>query len=597
MTFQLPGSVDYPKHKWGKKEAVTPWLLDLMDERALAVWAMDDGSLGRSKNREVNGFSFFTNAFSEEAVRTLAAKLKSKWGLGATPRFSKGWYLKLRKECTLKLLKICKPYIHPDLAYKFGQETGYKGGYEWSTAQAPYLEEVLSVENLGEEQPLDLFDIEVEETHRFFVRTRLGNNQTYVSGVSALVHNCHVISAWNDNFRHAYTYIGDAIERYQPRVVLAVTATFNKRIEEDVRRVLGTPKAKKIVSYTPRMNLHLSSSEMRSQQDVLDKVREIDGKILIYCGWKKNCEKYAQYLSRELEEEVGVYHSQVTGTVKKSCQDRFARKNDLRIVCATNAFGMGVDIPDIGAVIHIVYPGDPESLDQEQGRGGRNGQDCICHTFQSRGAHDFQMKLLESGHPTRPLFERVFDVMKRKADKDGVFHMDAMEIQALSNVEIDYQTAIIQTLQGAKVIETVKGVAKTYRIKILKEPDWEGEKLNATQIHYARMTEFIRKEFSLSNGAYDFDIDILAQMLGLAPSTMATHLRSWHAEGLVQYDPPPRTTPKRVIGDLSLVQFDRLRIKRSEAFGKLDYVEAYFDQPDDKKREYLRDYFLATAGD
>ena len=472
-------------------------------------------------------------------------------------------------------------------------DEGFAGG---CLEERTHFEEVLMVESLEGDTPRDLYDIEVEETHKFFVRLRSQIHED-VSGTSVLVHNCHVISAWNDNFRHAYTYIGDAIERYQPRVVLAVTATFNKRIEEDVRRVLGTPKAKKIVSYTPRMNLHLSSSEMRSQQDVLDKVREIDGKILIYCGWKKNCEKYAQYLSRELAEEVGVYHSQVTGTVKKSCQDRFARKNDLRIVCATNAFGMGVDIPDIDAVIHIVYPGDPEALDQECGRGGRAGQDCICHTFQSRGAHDFQMKLLESGHPTRPLFERVFDVMKRKADTDGVFHMDAMEIQALSNVEIDYQTAIIQTLQGAKVIETIKGVAKTYRIKILKEPDWEGEKLNATQIHYARMTEFIRKEFSLSNGAYDFDIDILAQMLGLAPSTMATHLRSWHAEGLVQYDPPPRTTPKRVIGDLSLVQFDRLRIKRSEAFGKLDYVEAYFNQPDDKKREYLRDYFLATAGD
>lgn len=412
------------------------------------------------------------------------------------------------------------------------------------------------------------------------------------------IDEAHTLSAWTDNFRHAYTYIGDAIERYQPKVVLAVTATFNQRIEEDVRRVLGLPKAKKIVSYTPRMNLHLSSSEMRSQQDVLDKVRETDGKILIYCGWKKNCEKYAQFLSRALEEEVGIYHSQVTGTVKKSTQDRFARKNDLRIVCATNAFGMGVDIPDIEAVIHIIYPGDPESLDQETGRGGRSGQDCACHTFQSRGAHDFQMKLLESGHPTRPLFERVFDVMKRKADKDGVFHMDAMEIQELSRVEIDYQTAIIQTLQGAKVIETIKGIPKTYRIRIVKEPDWEeGSALNAQQIHYARMTEFIRREFSLSNGFYDFDIDILAQMLGLAPSTMSTHLRNWNAEGLVQYEPPPRTTPKRIIGDLEQVQFERLRIKRSEAFGKLDYVEGYFNQPDDKKREYLRDYFLATAGD
>lgn len=407
----------------------------------------------------------------------------------------------------------------------------------------------------------------------------------------------HTLSSWSDNFRHAYTLIGDAIERYQPRTVLAVTATFNKPIEKDVRRVLGLPRAKKIVSYTPRENLKLSSSWMESKQDVLDKVREHHVKTLIYCGSQKNTEEYAQYLGKQLKEEVGIYHADVNGAVKKSCQDRFARKNDLRIICATNAFGMGVDIPDIGAVLHVIYPADPEALDQECGRGGRDGNDCFCHAFESQWASNFQLRILEGGNPPKNLFERVFKAMRAKADASDTFHMDGQELAVLSNVSDNYHMAILQTLQGARVIETVKGHAKVYRMKIIEEPAWEDTDKKAEKIHYARMVQFIRKEFSMSNGFYDFDLDVLAQMMGLAPATTGTHLRNWHKEERIQYEPPPRATPKRIIGDLSLVDFDRLALKRQDAFKKLDYVKGYFGTPDHAKAGYLRDYYLATSGD
>jgi RecQ family ATP-dependent DNA helicase len=410
------------------------------------------------------------------------------------------------------------------------------------------------------------------------------------------VDECHVISQWTDSFRSAYTVIAEIIEVYQPRVVMAVTATFNTRIEKDVRRVLGIPKAKKIVHYHERKNLKLSSSELRSDSDLVDKVMEISGKMIVYCGTQKLCVKMAERLSRALgNEEVGFYHAGVNEKVKQQFQDRFAAKNQLRIICATNAFGMGVDIPDIEAVIHYMHPGDPEALEQESGRGGRDGRDCICHAFSSNSARSLQEMFLENGNPERRHFEQMFRAMRTSANAEGVFHKSCSDLAVLSGVSEGYYMAILQTLEGAKVIEKAPNMALDHIVELLADPK-DGGNINQGDIHFARMHAFVRKHGCMVKEGYIVDLDQLAGQLNIQPGTARNYLNTWAREGLISYCPPPRAEPKRIIGELAQVDFERLAIRRVEAQEKYAYLLRYFDIPDQDKHAYMRDYFNSTAG-
>lgn len=180
------------------------------------------------------------------------------------------------------------------------------------------------------------------------------------------VDECHTVSSWSDSFRHHYVYIGELIEEFQPRLVAGFTATYSEEVDVDVRRVLRVPKASLMAFYPRRENLKLSSSyrEEGDLDDLIDRIRRVDGPTLIYCDSRNRTEHLAAELSHSLNEPVGFYNAGVAGLTKKEMQSGFLGDR-IRIMTATNAFGMGIDKPNIRAVIHWDHPMDPEALSQE----------------------------------------------------------------------------------------------------------------------------------------------------------------------------------------------------------------------------------------
>lgn len=392
----------------------------------------------------------------------------------------------------------------------------------------------------------------------------------------------HVISSWSDNFRHSYTYIGELVERFKPKVVAAFTATMPKKVEADVRRVLRMPDAVKIFHFPIRENLKLSSGNIDNYNDLNIRVRDTKGKILVYCGSRKLTEETANSLSRALKAEVGFYHSEVSESTKKMYQDQFY-DGRIRVICATNAFGMGVDIPDIRSVIHLRHPGDPEALSQEVGRAGRDGLDSYCHTYEGRDSLRLNQDFIRQGYPSEDQFEKVFSFMRKRADASGIFHMTGKELEEGSGVYLNYHMAIMQTLYGSRVLEDVSDTVRIHKIRFIGQSD---------------IGRFIQLEAAVWKiAAQDgewllFDLDVLAQAMDVGRPTIQKYLKSWQAENLIEYEAPPSGKAKRVVGDLSLVDFDRLAQKRTMAYQKLDYVLGYFTTPDEDKAAYLQHYFL-----
>lgn len=399
------------------------------------------------------------------------------------------------------------------------------------------------------------------------------------------VDEVHCLASWTDNFRHAYIFIGDIVERFNPRVVAGFTATMNDKIEEEVRRVLRLPKAAVIRNYPRRENLMLSSSYMAEEGQFYSKVQECSGSTLIYCCTQKRVEETAADLSRVLREEVGYYHSKVRDSLKKEMQDRFF-SGELRCMAATNAFGMGIDKPDIRAVVHLDMPGDPEALSQEVGRAGRDGQTSWCHAFHHPVAERQQRLFIDGGNPTKDLLVAYWDLIRRKADSNGNFTVSSFDICQSLRIHSKTLPPIIEQFLGAKVITKGEEGPRVHAIRIRKEP--EGS------FPFLKFTGLLEQHAVRDPSQVDtwwFDLDTMASYCGVAPNTLRGWIRGWDAAKYVSHTPPDKTNTKKIIGDISNIDFERLKAKRQAAYKKLDYVLGYFDVDDADKHEYLETYF------
>lgn len=401
--------------------------------------------------------------------------------------------------------------------------------------------------------------------------------------------NCHTLSSWTDNFRHSYVYIGDIVERYKPKVVAAFTATFSKTVEADVRRVLRMPDAMKITHYPKRPNLKLSSSTIEEDHDLRDMVASVDGSAIVYCGTQALTESMAAWLAEELEEEVGYYHAGVAPSTKTMYQDAFL-DGSVRVICATNAFGMGINKPDIRAVIHYRFPGDPEALVQETGRAGRDGLDSLCHTFYSRDAEKMHNDFIRFGHPEQALFEKLFAYYNRTADSSGRFHRSYAEIEEGSGVFGRYLGALNETLIGAKVIEDCADFGVVHKV-------WNWEDAEPDSEMHRLFLGLMEEIGSPHEGATGFDLDFLCGKMDKTPATVRKYLNQWKRQGLLDYEAPPKGKPKQIVGDLSLIDFTRLAKKRAAAYEKLKYVLGYFEVSTRDKHGYLENYLMEHVAD
>ncbi len=407
------------------------------------------------------------------------------------------------------------------------------------------------------------------------------------------VDEMHTLSSWTDSFRHHYVYIGDIIQEYRPRLVAGFTATYTLAIDADVRRVLRIPEARLLAFYPPRKNLHLSSSfRTEEEHDLYERIRATPGSVLIYCDAQKRVESLAQEVGSACGEHVGFYHAGVSPNVKAEMQRDFFR-NSTRILVATNAFGMGIDKPDIRGVIHWDCPSDPEALSQEIGRAGRDGGDSWCHTFESDRAIRMSAARIKSNNPTPDLIKGFYDFMARRADSDNVVYLTPREIQAAMRIsEYDYDP-LIQLFLGHGVLQQADDLPRLSRV-ILRGKECPSQLFSTVRSGLAALATVDGRR---KDGSLQFDMDQLVSFCGKSKDVLTKAFRGWQQDGILAYEPPPRAAPKRIVGDLKVIDLDRMREKRRLAFERLDTVKGYFRVDDSEKHDYLKEYFTRFTRD
>jgi ATP-dependent DNA helicase RecQ len=318
------------------------------------------------------------------------------------------------------------------------------------------------------------------------------------------VDEAHCVSQWGHDFRPAYLRIGGVRPALGDPPIVALTATATPEVRRDIEKQLRLRSPHSFVTGFDRRNLTWSVRRVKNDSEkdrqLLKLVRQPDGSAIVYASTRKNVDALTGLLRGVGVPAIG-YHAGLPDAERKALQDAFM-SSEARVVVATNAFGMGIDKPDVRLVVHYDMPGSLEAYYQEAGRAGRDGGQAECvllHAYKDRFTHEF---FIEQTHPQRQFIENALKELRSRADEEGVVRSSPVEVgRAIAGGKGDrqiYSALRILEEQGL-VAGTRAGAGESVGImRLVATPRRIREELDRPEDGEALL--FLRKLWKLAGG-------------------------------------------------------------------------------------------------
>ena len=213
------------------------------------------------------------------------------------------------------------------------------------------------------------------------------------------VDEAHCISEWGHNFRPAYRHISEIREIIPETPVLALSATATTSVIDDIQNNLDFKENNLIQSSFVRENLSYVVDNVEDKKSRLLKlVDKIKSSVIIYVGSRKAAKEITNFLLNN-NYSANYYHGGLAAKIRTERQESWTQ-NQTRIMVATNAFGMGIDKPDVKLVVHLELPSTIEAYFQEAGRAGRDGKQAYAFLLANKGDVKKQNDLLTLRYPS-----------------------------------------------------------------------------------------------------------------------------------------------------------------------------------------------------
>ncbi|APA89869.1 ATP-dependent DNA helicase (plasmid) [Paraburkholderia sprentiae WSM5005] len=247
-----------------------------------------------------------------------------------------------------------------------------------------------------------------------------------------VVDEAHCVSQWGHDFRPAFLRIVDAVKALGKPPILALTATATADIRDDIVRSLGLREPRIVNTGVYRDNLHYRVTQVsvaggrlrastRAKEAKTAALRTLlaseTGRGIIYTATVREAEHVAATV-RGWDVAAACYHGRMSARERHDAQERFV-SGDVRVMISTNAFGMGVDIPDIRFVVHYQMPGSIDAYYQESGRAGRDGKAARCELLFDLNDRRVQQFLALGRYPDAALLRRICDALAQRTESPG----------------------------------------------------------------------------------------------------------------------------------------------------------------------------------
>lgn len=395
------------------------------------------------------------------------------------------------------------------------------------------------------------------------------------------VDEAHCISEWGHDFRPSYLQLKNSIEKLSRPTVIALTATATPDVREDIISSLGLSNPYILVTGFDRPNLNYSvirATPTEKIEHALDLIQKTTGPVIVYAGTRDTVDTLVELLSLNNVSVVG-YHAGLDSEERSLNQQRFMN-DKVRVMVATNAFGLGVDKPNVRLLIHFDMPGTMEAYYQEAGRAGRDGD--LSHAILLYHPSDRYLRefFLEGENPSPELIRSVYSYLTYQSGE--IIYTTYREILDAIDMrvpELAISTALKILEHAGYIKRPHEGRAEAYlrltqtlaeiELQVNKRAKVQAEVWRELCNHYGKeLEEGIR-----------FSVESFIQKCNITRESFSRSLKAFNEKGFCIYEPPFRGQEIRLtkhVGREELkLDWRALALKRQRETEKLNNMEAY----------------------
>ena len=415
------------------------------------------------------------------------------------------------------------------------------------------------------------------------------------------VDEAHCISQWGYDFRPSYLSIAEIRQLKPDTAILALTATATPRVIDDIQERLGFKQKNVFRMSFERSNLaYIVRETMDKYTELIHILNAVSGSAIVYVRSRKHASDMAQFLTSE-NISATFYHAGLEPAIKNQRQNSW-QQNEVRVIVATNAFGMGIDKPDVRLVLHIDCPDSIEAYFQEAGRAGRDGKKAYAVLLWNKGDRKKLNKRVAENFPEKDYIKEVYEDLAyyyQIGVGSGAGYSFVFEIDKFSRT---FKHFPVQTHSALQILE------RAGYIHYEMEPEARARVMfklgrndlyrldESSKFEDAVITALLRTYGGLFSNYVYIDEGLVAQEAGLTTQQVYVILKNLAQRNII-YFIPQRKTPfitylqDRIDGEKVVLSKEIYEERKEQFVKRINAMQAYASNNEVCRSRQLLIYF------